>query len=46
MLTPGLFTDAVGFLILFPPTRAALKRWVYLRLKRRAEGTRRFRIDL
>ena len=32
LLTPGLVTDAIGFLLVFPPTRllirGALKRWV------------------
>ncbi|MEM8631513.1 MAG: FxsA family protein [Pseudomonadota bacterium] len=26
LLTPGFFTDAVGFLLLFPPTRAVIYR--------------------
>ena len=37
MLTPGLITDTLGFLLLFPPTRAAFKRWVFLKLKARVE---------
>jgi len=28
LLTPGLITDAAGFLALLPPTRTALKRWI------------------
>ena len=27
LLTPGFFTDGVGFLLLFPPIRAALIKW-------------------
>ncbi|MEM1316594.1 MAG: FxsA family protein [Pseudomonadota bacterium] len=27
LLTPGFFTDAVGFALLIPPVRAALLRW-------------------
>lgn len=47
MLTPGLITDATGFLLLFPPTRAAFKRFVYLKLKRAAERrSGHYRIDL
>jgi len=28
LLTPGFFTDAVGFALLIPPLRAALLRWL------------------
>jgi UPF0716 protein FxsA len=28
LLTPGFFTDAVGFLLLAPPTRQMIKRWL------------------
>jgi len=28
LLTPGFFTDAVGFLLLLPPVRVALIRWI------------------
>jgi len=34
LLTPGLLTDAVGFLALLPPTRAVLKRWIQRRFQR------------
>jgi len=27
LLTPGLLTDAVGFLLLIPPVREAIRRW-------------------
>jgi UPF0716 protein FxsA len=27
LLTPGFFTDGVGFFLLFPPVRAALIKW-------------------
>jgi UPF0716 protein FxsA len=32
LLTPGFFTDAVGFALLVPPVRAALIRWGAARL--------------
>lgn len=31
LLTPGVLTDAVGFLLLFPPTRAGLKKLAKVR---------------
>jgi UPF0716 protein FxsA len=31
LLTPGFFTDALGFLCLFPPTRLFLARWLVSR---------------
>lgn len=31
LLTPGCFTDAVGFLCLLPPTRRAIVRWLLQR---------------
>lgn len=31
LLTPGFFTDAVGFVLLFPPLRLLLSRWVMTR---------------
>jgi UPF0716 protein FxsA len=37
LLTPGLLTDAVGFLSLFPPTRAILKRWIRRRFQRQID---------
>jgi len=33
LLTPGFFTDFVGFLLLFPPFRAAAFGWVKSRVK-------------
>lgn len=35
MLTPGFFTDTMGFLLLLPPVRAALAAWVAPRLAAR-----------
>ncbi len=31
LLTPGLLTDAVGFLLLIPAVREAIRRWVVAR---------------
>jgi len=28
LLTPGFLTDAIGLLLLFPPTRLHFKRWI------------------
>ena len=33
LLTPGFFTDAVGFALLMPPVRAAVYRYVRARIK-------------
>jgi UPF0716 protein FxsA len=33
LLTPGFFTDFVGFLLLFPPFRASAFNWVRSRVK-------------
>ncbi|CAG0911335.1 unnamed protein product [Cyprideis torosa] len=33
LLTPGFFTDAVGFALLFPPFRAAAFKWAKSRVK-------------
>mgnify|MGYP000244686622 FL=1 len=33
LLTPGFFTDAVGFALLFPPFRAAAFKWAKTRVK-------------
>ena len=33
LLTPGFFTDAVGFSLLLPPVRSALFNWVKQRVK-------------
>lgn len=42
LLTPGFFTDAVGFLLLFPPFRAAAFKYAKSRIKVQSftEGTR------
>lgn len=32
LLTPGFFTDAVGFALLMPPVRAAVFRWLKTRV--------------
>ena len=37
LLTPGLLTDAAGFLALLPPTRRALKRLIHKRFQRRID---------
>jgi UPF0716 protein FxsA len=34
LLTPGLITDAAGFLVLLPPVRNMLKRWIRMRFQR------------
>jgi UPF0716 protein FxsA len=40
LITPGLITDAVGFLLLLPPVRAAIRRWLRERLERKLrDGT-------
>lgn len=36
MLTPGFFTDAVGFLLLLPPVRSGLIAWLGPKLAARA----------
>jgi UPF0716 protein FxsA len=33
LLTPGFFTDTVGFALLFPPIRSAAYRWLRSRVK-------------
>lgn len=33
LLTPGFFTDALGFALLFPPFRAAAFKWVKSKVK-------------
>ncbi|MCB2102756.1 MAG: FxsA family protein [Rhodobacterales bacterium] len=32
LLTPGFFTDTLGFLLLMPPVRAALRAWLAARM--------------
>jgi UPF0716 protein FxsA len=36
LLTPGLISDALGLLILFPPTRALFRGWLTRRFQRAA----------
>jgi UPF0716 protein FxsA len=38
MLTPGFVTDVVGLLVLFPPTRALLRRYLRRRFEVRTLG--------
>lgn len=38
LLTPGLLTDALGFFLLLPLGRSAVKRWVQEILKRRIDS--------
>lgn len=33
LLTPGFLTDAMGLLLLFPPTRLHFKRWIQYRFE-------------
>jgi UPF0716 protein FxsA len=37
LLTPGLITDAIGFLLLIPPTRAAVRRTLVDMFQRRMQ---------
>ncbi|MCP4896760.1 MAG: FxsA family protein [bacterium] len=37
LLTPGLITDAVGFLLLIPPTRAAVRQTLVDQFRRRMQ---------
>ena len=46
LITPGVLTDLLGFLVLFPVTRARIRRWMQRHLERRfasADGTIYFR---
>ncbi len=36
LLTPGMMTDAVGFLLFIPPLRRALAKWVFRKMMRSA----------
>lgn len=38
MMTPGFVTDAIGLLVLFPPTRALLRRYLRHRFEARMFG--------
>lgn len=40
LLTPGVLTDLVGFALLFPPTRALLRRIAMRELRKRVEDGR------
>jgi len=42
LLTPGFFTDALGFLLFTPPFRAALKRVITSRMMVHKEGGAQF----
>ena len=46
LLTPGLLTDALGFVLLVPPTRAVVRRIVAARFARRKESERPEIIDV
>lgn len=35
LLTPGFFTDSIGFLLLFPPTRSIFKMWFLIWLQKK-----------
>ena len=37
LITPGFLTDAVGFLLLVPPTRRAVKTWLWRRFQAMAD---------
>jgi UPF0716 protein FxsA len=37
LITPGFLTDTIGFLLLYPSTRQALKRWLRRQLSQRLQ---------
>lgn len=37
LITPGIITDVMGFVFLFPPSRAKIREWVKRRLQRMNE---------
>ena len=39
LLTPGFFTDTVGFLLLMPPVRVMVWRWISARIQVHSAGT-------
>ena len=39
LITPGIITDVVGFSLLFPPTRAAIKRYIQRKLEASAHSS-------
>ena len=45
MMTPGFVTDAIGLLVLFPPTRAVLRAYLRRRFEVRVFGDRGGRDD-
>ncbi len=45
LLTPGLITDVVGFLLLIPPTRAAVRRALVEAFRRRMQPGRPVVLD-
>lgn len=38
LITPGFFTDALGFLIVFPLTRPPFKKWLKYIIKRKIDN--------
>lgn len=47
LMTPGVLTDAIGFLCLIPATRRAIKGWLWRRLERALRrGGARVTVDL
>lgn len=47
LLTPGILTDAVGFLLLIPASRSVLKSFVWKRLKKAVqEGRMRYEVHV
>ena len=40
LLTPGFLTDALGFLLLIPNTRTAIKQWLHRQIEVRYTSTR------
>jgi UPF0716 protein FxsA len=38
LLTPGFFTDAVGFLLLIPPTRALIRKKIQTFIRRKIDS--------
>ncbi len=47
LITPGILTDLLGFLMLIPATRASIRRWIKGQLERRfsASNTTVYTID-
>ena len=39
LLTPGFVTDAAGFVLLVPPARLAIARWLWRHMRRHADVT-------